>query len=179
MNAIWTDSRSTPEETVLLSVLNGDEAVCVAVRNSIRPLGLAFRVGLKFPASVSASGKAMLAHLPEEEARLIASKGLKRSTRAGDALALKAFLQELELTRQRGYSIDDQGIREGVYAFGAPVFDATSSVVAGVSVCVSTASLEGDAAARHRNLALDVARELTERLGGIAVGGAQTSTALA
>jgi DNA-binding IclR family transcriptional regulator len=110
-NAIWTDSRSSPEETVLLSVLNGDEAVYVAVRNSIRPLGLAFRVGLKFPAWISASGKAMLAYLPEEEARRIASRGLKRSTRPGDALALKAFLEELELTRQRGYSIDDQGIR--------------------------------------------------------------------
>jgi len=157
LNAIWTDSRSTPEETVLLSVLNGDEAVYVAVRNSIRPLGLAFRVGLKFPASVSASGKAMLAHLPEEEARLIASKGLKRSTVLAMLWPSRPFYRSWNL----------------------PVSVATSSVVAGVSVCVSTASLEGDGAARHRNLALDVARELTERLGGLAVGGAQTSTALA
>ena len=169
-NSLWSDSRSSPEETVLLSVLNGNEAVYVAVRNSVRPLGLAFRVGLKFPAWVSASGKAMLAHLPKEEARRIASEGLKRSPRARNDPSLRVFLEELKLTRQRGYSIDDQGIREGVYAFGAPVFDATSTVVAAVSVCVSTASLEGDAGARHRDLALDVARELTERLGG-RVGG--------
>ena len=90
-------------------------------------------MGLKFPASVSANGKAVLAYLPEEEARLIASKGLKRSTHAaGDALALEAFLQELELARRRGYSTDGQGTREGVHALGAPVFDATSSVGAGV-----------------------------------------------
>ncbi len=165
-NAIWSDSRSSPEETVLLSVLNGNEAVYVAVRNSVRPLGLAFRVGLKFPAWISASGKAMLAYLPKDEVRRIVSEGLQRSPRSGDVSAMKGFLAELELTRQRGYSIDDQGIREGVYAFGAPVFDATSSIVAGVSVCVSTASLEDGAAARHRDLALDVARELTERLGG-------------
>lgn len=165
-NAIWTDSRSSPEETVLLSVLSGDEAVYVAVRNSVRPLGLAFRVGLKFPAWISASGKAILAHLPEDESMLIASRGLKSSTRPGDAASLKAFVRELELTRKRGYSIDDQGIREGVYAFGAPVFDATSNVVAGVSVCVGTASLDGEAASRHRDLAVDVARELTQRLGG-------------
>jgi hypothetical protein len=93
-------------------------------------------VGLKFPAWVSVSGKAMLAYLPKEEARRIASEGLRRSV-SGDASALKAFLDELELTRQRGYSNE-----------------------------VSTAYLAGDAAARHRNLALEVARELTERLGG-------------
>ena len=165
-NAIWSDSRSSPEETVLLSVLSGSDAVYVAVRNSIRPLGLAFRVGLKFPAWVSASGKAMLANLPAEEARQIASEGMQSAGNPGGPRALNTLLKELELTRQRGYSIDDQGIREGVYAFGAPVFDAAGAVVAAVSVCVSTASLEGKAAARHRDVALAVAGELTERLGG-------------
>lgn len=165
-NAIWSDSRSSPEETVLLSVLSGGDAVYLAVRNSVRPLGLAFRVGLKFPAWVSASGKAMLAYLPQEEAKRIVSEGLQSSKTSSGPRALNLLLKELELTRQRGYSVDDQGIREGVYAFGAPVFDATGSAVAAVSVCVSTTSLEGKAAARHRDVALSVARELTERLGG-------------
>ena len=111
-------------ETVLLSVLSGSDAVYVAVRNSIRPLGLAFRVGLKFPAWVSASGKAILANLPVEEARRVASEGVHSSGNTGGSRVLNTLLKELELTRQRGYSIDDQGIREGVYAFGAPVFDA-------------------------------------------------------
>jgi DNA-binding IclR family transcriptional regulator len=163
-NAIWTDARGSPEETVLLSVLTGNEAVYVAVRNSVRPLGLAFRVGLKFPAWISASGKAMLAHLPRADARRLIGEGLQGSP--DRTRTLEALLEELELTKQRGYSIDNQGIREGVYAFGAPVFDATGSVVAAVSVCVSTAYLEGEAADRHRDIALEVARELTMRLGG-------------
>ena len=165
-NAIWSESRGSPEETVLLSVLSGSEAVYLAVRNSIRPLGLAFRVGLKFPAWLSASGKAMLAYLPPDEARRLASEGMQGSATSSRSRALAALGDELELTRSRGYSIDDQGIREGVYAFGAPVFDATGAVVAGVSVCVSTAALEGKARTRHRDVALSVARELTERLGG-------------
>lgn len=165
-NAIWSDSRSSPEETVLLSVLSGSDAVYLAVRNSVRPLGLAFRVGLKFPAWVSASGKAILANLPADEARRIATESVQSAGNPGGPRVLNTLLEELELTRHRGYSIDDQGIREGVYAFGAPVFDATGAVVAAVSVCVSTASLEGKAAARHRDVALGVAGELTERLGG-------------
>ncbi|MDQ2734231.1 MAG: IclR family transcriptional regulator [Pseudomonadota bacterium] len=165
-NSIWSDSRSSPEETVLLSVLTGHEAVYLAVRNSLRPLGLAFRVGLKFPAWKSASGKAMLAYLPAEEAQRIASDDMQSWTGRNRSRALSTLAAELELTKERGYSIDDQGIREGVYAFGAPVFDATGAVAAAVSVCVSTASLEGKAAERHRGVALDVAGELTARLGG-------------
>ena len=171
-NSIWSESKSAPEETVLLSVLNGNEAVYLAVRISAQPLGLALRVGLKFPAWVSASGKAMLAYLPAEEAERIACDGMQGLTSRDRSQALNNLVMELDLTRQRGYSIDDQGIRKGVYAFGAPVFDATGAVVAAVSVCVSTASLEGNAAQRHRDVALDAARELTVRLGGHAPCGA-------
>lgn len=165
-NAIWSDSRSSPEETVLLSVLAGSDAVYIAVRNSIKPLGLAFRVGLKFPACISASGKAILAFLPVAEARRLGNEGMHESIKGGKPRGLTALMNELERTRQRGYSIDDQGIRDGVYAFGAPVFDADSTVVAAVSVCVSTASLGGEEGKRHRDVALGVATELTARLGG-------------
>lgn len=165
-NAIWSDSRSSPEETVLLSVLSGTDAVYLAVRNSVRPLGLAFRVGLKFPAWVSASGKAMLANVAPEELMRVLNEGLPSAGSADGKRAIDTLVEELELTKQRGYSIDDQGIREGVYAFGAPVFDATGAVVAAVSVCVSTASMKGEAAAHHRDVALGVASELTQRLGG-------------
>src|SRR3954466_11700833 len=44
-NALWADSGAAPEETVVMSVLSGGDALYVGVRNSARPLGLAFTVG--------------------------------------------------------------------------------------------------------------------------------------
>jgi DNA-binding IclR family transcriptional regulator len=38
-NALWADAGFAPEETVVLSVLSGGDALYVAVRNSARPLG--------------------------------------------------------------------------------------------------------------------------------------------
>ena len=38
-NALWVDAGAAPEETVVLSVLSGGDALYVAVRNSARPLG--------------------------------------------------------------------------------------------------------------------------------------------
>ena len=51
-------------------------------------------------------------------------------------------------------------MREGVYSFGAPVFDASGQAVAGVAVCINKALLGADRGERHREAALAVARTL-------------------
>lgn len=164
-NALWADARSAPEETVVLSVLNGTDALYVAARNSARPLGLAFNVGMRLPAYLSGSGKAMLAHQPPDAVRKLFSGGLTtRLTRKGPR-DVEALLKELALTKKRGYSVDDETVREGVYSFGAPVFDAAGQAVAGVAVCINKALLGADRGERHRDAVLKVARTLSVRLG--------------
>jgi DNA-binding IclR family transcriptional regulator len=168
-NALWGGSGFAPEETVLLSVLSGNEALYVAVRNSARPLGLAFNVGMRLPAYLSGSGKAMLAQLSVDEVRRRFTGQLSTRLTSKGPRDIEALLKELALTRKRGHSIDDEAVREGVYSFGAPVFDASGDAVAAVAVCINKAQLGGDRGARHRDAALDVARRLTQRLGGESV----------
>ena len=164
-SALWANAGAAPEETVVLSVLSGTDALYVAVRNSARPLGLAFNVGMRLPAHLSGSGKAMLAFRAADEVRGVFAAGpLTRLTRKGPR-DIEALLKELALTRKRGYSVDDETVREGVYSFGAPVFDATGQVVAGVAVCINKALLGADRGERHRDAALAVARTLSQRLG--------------
>jgi len=165
-NALWADRGVSPEETVVLSVLSGTDALYVAVRNSARPLGLAFNVGMRLPAYLSGSGKAMLAfHAPDEVRELFAGGLSVRLTRKGPR-DVEALLKELAVTRRRGYSIDDETVREGVFSFGAPVFDASGQAVAGIAVCINKALVGADHGERHRDVALGVARTLSRRLGG-------------
>ncbi len=165
-SALWANAGAAPEETVVLSVLSGTDALYVAVRNSARPLGLAFNVGMRLPAYLSCGGKAMLAFRAPDEVRNIFAAGLPtRLTRKGPR-DVETLLKELALTRKRGYSVDDETVREGVYSFGAPVFDATGRVVAGVAVCINKVLLGADRGERHRDAALAVARTLSQRLGG-------------
>ena len=169
-NALWVDAGGAPEETVVLSVLSGTDALYVAVRNSARPLGLAFNVGMRLPAYLSGSGKAMLAQRSPDAVRTLFSAGLLvHLTRKGPR-EIEGLLKELALTRKRGYSIDDEAVREGVYSFGAPVFDATGQAVAGVAVVINKALLGADRGDRHRDAALHVARVLSGRLGGQVAG---------
>jgi len=165
-NALWADGGSAPEETVVLSVLSGTDALYVGVKKSARPLGLAFNVGMRLPAYLSGSGKAMLAWLPAAEVRRRFAGGLgTRLTHKGPR-DLEALLKELTLARRRGYSVDDEGVREGVYSFGAPVFGASGEAVAAISVCINKAQLGSDRGSRHRDLALAVAADLSRRIGG-------------
>ena len=166
-NALFSGSGGlVAEETVVLSVLSGNEALYVAVRNGARPLGLAFNVGMRLPAYLSGSGKAMLAQLPADEVRQRFAGQLSTRLTSKGPRDLDSLLRELALTRRRGWSVDDEAVREGVASFGAPVFDASGRSVAGVAVCIHKAQLGGERGTRHRDAALDVARRLTLRLGG-------------
>ena len=167
--ALWADAGAAPEETVVLSVLNGIDALYVAVRNSARPLGLAFNVGMRLPAYLSGSGKAMLAYQPPDAVRKLFAAGLHTHLTRKGPREVEGLLKELALTRKRGYSVDDETVREGVYSFGAPVFDAAGDAVAGVAVCINKALLGADRGERHREAALKVARTLSLRLGARAV----------
>ncbi len=154
------------DETLVLSVLSGGDALYVAVRNSVRPLGLAFHVGQRLPAYLSGSGKAMLAFLEPAEVDERLAGGIElRLTQKGPR-TLAALHKELVLTRRRGWSVDDGAVRAGVHSFGAPVFGGAGEVTAAVSVCINAAQVGTGGGAAFRDAAVATARELTARIGG-------------
>jgi IclR family transcriptional regulator, blcABC operon repressor len=163
--AMWRDIGQSPDESVVLSVLDGADCVYVAVRNSVLPLGLAFNVGMRLPVHLAGTGKAMLAWLPAATVKaLLPPDPLPRMTDHGPASA-EQLLAELARIRERGYSVDDESVRHGVLSFGAPVFDATGAVVAGIGMCINKAQLARDGADTHHDAVMRVARTLSARLG--------------
>jgi IclR family transcriptional regulator, blcABC operon repressor len=154
-DALWRDA-GTPDETLVLSVLNGTEVVYVGVRNSARPLGLAFNIGMRLPAHQAATGKAMLAFL---------EPSLLRTLYPGHSRAVTALRQELVQAQERGYAVDDEGVRSGVYSIAAPVFDASGRPVAGIAVCINKAELTAARLERERRAVVQAAQRLSQRLG--------------
>ena len=163
-DALWRDNAG-PEETLILSVLNGAEVVYVAVRNSARPLGLAFNVGMRLTAYWAATGKAMLAFLEPAAVRTLLPRGPLPRLLGTGSLSQAALRAELARTRERGYAIDDGCVREGVYSIAAPIFDASGQPVAGIAVCVNKTAMKPDQMERQREVVLQAARRLSQRLG--------------
>jgi DNA-binding IclR family transcriptional regulator len=169
-DALWRGAEAAPEETLILSVLNGAEVVYVAVRNGSRPLGLAFTIGMRLPAHLAATGKAMLAHLPPLKLRMLLAHGpLPRLTGRGPA-TFGALEAELAQVRAQGHTVHDEGIREGVVALAAPVLDAAGAPVAGLGVCLNKAQLNAELVERQRRVVVQAAQRLSQRLGARQAG---------
>lgn len=161
---LWQQGHA-PEETLILSVLNGAEVIYVAVRHGSRPLGLAFHVGMRLPAHLSATGKSLLAYQPPSRlAALLPPEPLPRLTARGPETRA-ALEAELADCRAQGYSVDDEGIREGVVALAAPIFDASGQAVAAVGVCLNKAVLGAGQMDRQKQVVQEAARTLSRRLG--------------
>ncbi|RLJ36123.1 IclR family transcriptional regulator [Litoreibacter meonggei] len=79
--------------------------------------------------------------------------------------ALKA---DLELTRQRGYSIDGEERNVGMRCIAAPVFDIHGEAIAGISVSGPTSRVGTEEIANLSTSVLSAARELSAAIGGVA-----------
>jgi IclR family acetate operon transcriptional repressor len=80
-------------------------------------------LGRREPPHTSSAGKAILSTLDEAEVRRIcAETGLPRFTRH-TITEPDALLADLDLTRRRGFAIDDEEDAEGVFCVAAAFFD--------------------------------------------------------
>jgi DNA-binding IclR family transcriptional regulator len=152
-------------DTLMLATLDGSEVTYLACRQGSRPLAVNFRVGGRFPAVCTSSGKAMLASLDDKAIRQALGNGpFPRLTRHG-ITSLASLKRQLTDIRQVGHAIDDEETAEGMQCFGAPVFGARGkAAVAAVAVSVIKAGLTAKRRAELvqgvRQLAADISTEL-------------------
>jgi DNA-binding IclR family transcriptional regulator len=166
--AAWDEMRVMPEETITLSVLDGNDVVYIACRNGSRPLGVTFRTGMRLPAIYTATGKAMLMTYPEGTVEKIVETGWPKPLTPLAPHNLTMLHEELSDAKEYGYSIDAGGVREGMHCFGAPVFDSMhKEAVAGVAVSFLTSEVDGPMQQKAGLAMRRLADRLSERLGHI------------
>ena len=122
------------------------------------------------PLHAGAVPKAMLAWLPDDQQRSVL-EGLnelptftERTYR--DAAALAA---ELAAIRERGHSYSDEDFDASARGVGAPIFDASGAVVAGVSVGGPSYRIDDATLERFAALVRGAAHDLSRRLAQHAV----------
>ena len=149
-----------------LAILHGrDVLYVIEERAPGRPL-LVTDVGVRLPATLTASGLAMLAELPAQQIRALFPHRDTLVQRDGRGPASVSQLRrELTEVRQRGYAVEDSSVSAGLSSVARAVLDHTGHPVAGVAVTYPTA--EVDAAERDRIVAAvsRVAATLSARLG--------------
>lgn len=164
--AAWDEVSVLPQETITLSVLDGSSVVYIACRNGNRPLGVTFRIGMRLPAPYTATGKAMFSTMSDSDVRTRLQGPWPTPLTDAGTSNLPAFIEEIEATRARGYSIDDGQVRVGMHCLGAPVFDSSGQhAVAGVAVSMLSLDVTPEALEKTGHAIRRLADRLSERLG--------------
>lgn len=119
------------QETVYLTRLAGASVVIKSIVEAAQTLRVSgLRVGFSGKEHLRASGKAVLAHLPDEKLTVF----LKDIRPALNERERKNLLEELAAIRRRGVAIDDETYDRGICCVAAPYFRADGMVAGSVTV---------------------------------------------
>jgi len=153
-------------ETGHLGILQGNEAVYLLKEQPRSPLTLVTDVGVRLPAHLTASGRAMLAHLPAAQVRALYPTAASFSTRTGRGPAsLRELRDVLRVECRRGYAEEDSLVTEGYASVAACVFDHGARPTAAVAVTFS-ADVDQRRRARLGAAVVAAADALTARISG-------------
>ncbi len=153
------------QESVQLAVIDGGFVVYVDKVDSAQPLKAITSIGSRVPASVTSTGKAMLAWLGDD-ALDQAVAHVKRYTPA-TLVRRKDIEHDLEETRQRGYSINRGEFRAGVCGIAVPIRDRSGGVVAAAGVWGAEKNILGSRREELAYLTMAAARDISQQLGYI------------
>ena len=121
-------------ETVHLGVREGTEVITIDFVEGTHTIRMHTKVGKRSPVHCSAMGKAILALLPPEEVtalqRVVQLTAFTPNTR----MTWGSVVEDLNATRERGYSIDEQELLVGLSCVGAPIVDRDGLPFAAISV---------------------------------------------
>ena len=153
-------------ETVHLAVLQGDAMMKVAKRESRHPVRVdTGTLGKTDAAHATATGKAMLAWLPEDDMRRVLSHGLTRFT-PKTICEWPSLIEALRHVRRNGYAIDDEEYQPGVICIGAAIRDHNGAVVGAISASTPTMRANDEHLSLVREQVCSAVRALSAELGG-------------
>ncbi len=148
-----------------LAVLHGRDVYYVLEERAARRPVLVSDVGVRLPAQITASGRAILAALSAAQVRaLFPDKDAFVSRHGTGPASLSALTSLLAETRQRGYATEQDDVTPGFSSIAVPVTDHTGHPIAAVAVTFATDDPPEQTVAVRRIHA--TAAELSRRVGG-------------
>jgi IclR family pca regulon transcriptional regulator len=149
----------THRYTVNLAVLDEDEIVFLYRHEAQRFLKYDLKAGSRLPSYCTASGKVLLAALPDPMLRIALDRMKMEALTRYTIVDPQALWEDLIKTRRRGYSISDRELSIALYSVGVPVLDFERRAIAALNL-----SLAADETGSRRKMALEHLKRLGRTL---------------
>ncbi|MEO0622644.1 MAG: HTH-type transcriptional regulator BhcR [Pseudomonadota bacterium] len=153
-------------ETANLAIPDEGEVVFLSQVDTQNPIRAFFRPGTRVHMHSSGIGKALLAEFDRRVVEQILNRRGMPGWTEKTLTTANALFADLETTRARGYSFDDEERHTGMRCIAAPVFNAYGEAVAGISISGPTGRISTEAVERLGGRVREAAAEVTEITGG-------------
>jgi DNA-binding IclR family transcriptional regulator len=151
--------------TVHLSILRNNENVLLDKVAGPGFFQFATFVGKRQPFHATSSGKAMLAFVsPEQRREILANLEMPKYT-INTITSVEQLMADLEITAQRGFSLENEEEEISVRCVGAPIYNAAGEVVAAVSITATTAEFALERLPEVGQRVSNTAAKISHRLG--------------
>lgn len=152
-------------ETVHLGVLNETEVISIETVDGSNTLKSSILIGKRTPLYCTSVGKAILAfQSPQEQKEIIKKINFIKFT-DNTIINPQAFVTELELTRKRGYAVDEMEHEVGVSCIAAPIWDSTGKVLASLSVSGPSIRIAKEKIPELAQLIMKTTKDISKELG--------------
>jgi IclR family transcriptional regulator, acetate operon repressor len=153
------------KESVYLTYLDGDYVLYIYAIETSNRLMARSAIGDRVQPHCTSVGKAILAALPDARIQAIVERtGMPRFTEH-TITNLDDLKHEMALTRQRGYSIDNQEHELGIYCLGAAIRDQHSTSIGACSISGLDPEIIDTRAADLSTDLLYTAQEISRHMG--------------
>jgi IclR family pca regulon transcriptional regulator len=136
--------RDTTGETVVLGVRDGVEMVVIEVVETKQALVPRGWIGGRVPVYCSALGKATLIHLPHQYLMNLVDSLTLIPFSENTIVNRMDLLSELDITRERGWSLNREEFTRGVISVGAPIFSGRGEPAGAICIDVPSARVPDD-----------------------------------
>lgn len=126
-------------ESSSLAVLDGTDSVFVARAVTRRSLSDGLGQGSRLPAYCSATGRVLLAALPQDEAERLFKRMGRYKLTPRTMTELPELLALLDEVREQGYAVCNEELELGLLSMAVPIRNAAGRTVASMSLVGATA----------------------------------------
>ena len=153
----------TTKETVHLASAEIDHLLLVERLDSAFTLRTYIPLGTILPFHASATGLAYLSALDDSEVEH-KLQYLREPRTAYTLVEVDEILAEVRATRKRGFSLNDQGLSEGISSVGAPILDHHDKPLGSISISGPSSRITLDRQIEVGPMVADAAAQVTARI---------------
>lgn len=146
-----------------LAVLDENEVVYVARAETPFCTYGYFHIGMRRPIHCTALGKVLVCKTPEI-ANAVFARGVIRYT-LNTIIDEAQYLKEIEKVRLQGYAVDAEEWSNGINCIAAPLYDATGTIVAGISISGPTSTYTAEKILGYAPLLIEYSHRISARMG--------------